>query len=136
MSFWNVFTEESLQSPWVIGREGEGTAEPTTALVFVVPEGVTSSQQSMMAKMIGALKLKSDQVTIFSTNDDEAHEIQSWSEPKRIMFFGENFPGDSGQAINWFGHQTMKTHSLSDLEAQVELKKETWAHLQAYRSLR
>ena len=64
--------------------------------------------------------------------ESSKNKRQNLNSEKKILFFGTQYPGTLGDWQNWYGHQILKTHSIQHLLENVELKKETWAHLKNY----
>lgn len=138
MNFWDVFYAESLQSPWVIRPENLASDEKKivkTEYAFIVEPGLGSEAFEMLSKMILAIKLEPDQVTLQELTVHEIDQLQMVGEPKKVLFFGNGFPGTFGQVRNWYGHQVVQSHKISALMENPELKKETWNHLKKYASL-
>ena len=90
----------------------------------------------MLGKMILAIDLSSEEVSRVELDRDQVDQMQMVGEPKKLFFFGRNFPGSFGQLKNWYGHRVMQSHKISELLAQPDLKKETWGHLKKYASLK
>lgn len=138
MEFWNVFAEESLQKPWLISNQAHApeVSEPHQDKIFILPPGTEDSLYAMVAKMIHALKLRPDEVAILELSQAQLSALESWSEGKRILFFGDEYPGEFGDFIHSYGSLAMRTHALDTLATQVDLKKVTWQHLKKYASFR
>lgn len=139
MGFWDVFIDESLQKPWVIGPEeptSPGPQEPVTDKVFIVSQGLSDDLYVMISKMILALKYKAEDVTILEVDGFNVDFIQEWQTSKKILFFGQSFPGTFGEFSHLFGNQILTTHDLESLKDNIELKKQTWEHLKRYASLK
>ena len=134
MEFWNIFAQESLQKPWVIGSEAAALVlvEPPQKKVFIVPPGTRDELYSMVTKMIYALKYKASDVGLVEVSVSQVDELSDWSEGKQLLFFGEDFPGSFGDFVNLHGSVVMRTHSLEELDKNPALKKITWAHLKKY----
>lgn len=135
MDFWEQYFTESLQSPWVIRAESSTSNEVWPERIFVVQRALNDAQAEMSAKMIAALKFKPEQVAILPMTVDSLDVFSKLSTTHKILFFGENFPGQSSPAQNWMGHQVLRTHDMKDLAGNNSLKKETWAHLQEFAKL-
>ena len=136
--FWDTYTRESLQSPWLIDPRPEGSVNLTQAWpsrLFVIEPGLPPGAYGMLHRMIGALKYKPAQVFILEGDEEKLKALEFQAEPRSLLFFGPHFPGDFGQVLDWSGHQILKTHSVKDLLEKEELKKETWNHLQLFRRL-
>ena len=142
MDFWSVFFDESLQSPWVIEPkkvadvQGETGVLVSTPYAFVFSGDPDQTTSVMLSKMVLAIKLSPEEVTLAEWDGEEMNELKMVGEPKKILFFGSHFPGSFGQVRNWYGHQVIQTHSLSQLVSSPDLKKETWFHLKKFASLR
>ena len=89
----------------------------------------------MLSKMILALKYEPSEVTLVENVENRLKDLESLSSSKRVLFFGEDFPGRFGEALHWAGHQVIRTHDLTDLLNRPELKKQTLAHLKLFASL-
>ncbi|MEM7647303.1 MAG: hypothetical protein AAF203_10365 [Pseudomonadota bacterium] len=144
MEFWKVFSEESLQKPWLISKPGNEPIEmdtrslipePSNARVFVYSPGLNEDHLTMVSKMIFALKWKPEQVELLELSLDQMDGLAQWREEKKIIFFGPSFPGSVGEWMNWQGHQIIKTHDLKTLAEQPPLKRDTWEHLKKYASV-
>jgi DNA polymerase III psi subunit len=138
MSFWDHYLSDSLQSPWIIGPlvHKKTIKEPKTKKVFILKNDVTDSQYSMISKMILALKYKPNEVTLIELEDTNLEFLKDWQDSKKILLFGKDFTNQFASFINLYGNQLMATHSLNDLEANIELKKQTWQHLKKFDQLK
>lgn len=135
MDFWTLYADQCLQSPWVIHPEKIHSGFEIRSQKVFVYEGELSDEASvMLSKMVGALQYQPDQVTLLSS--DAIDNLQDVSKSLQIVFFGKNCPGRFGEALHWAGHQVVQTHDLQSLLNQPELKKETWAHLKLFASLK
>lgn len=139
MEFWSEFIKESLYSPWLLKAVLESDAKPWVLhnhKVFVVEAGLDNEASEMLQKMIAALKYKQEEVTVLESQAQLEENLQNLSESKKILFFGNDFPGHFGEFQNWSGHRILQTHSVADLLRRPELKKQTWQHLKSYASLK
>ena len=139
MGFWQLFYSESLQSPWAIkpvSDAKEETMEVKTPYAFIVEKNLNEQAFEMLGKMILAIQLKNEQVSLIEVAEEDVDKIKMVGEPKKILFFGKNYPGSFGQARNWYGHQVVQSHKVSKLLDNVDLKRETWMHLKKFAGLR
>lgn len=121
----------------MIRPEGTGDPSPITAeKVFVYQGELSDLSSTMLNKMVTALKYASQSVCILAGSEAVLAELQTFSSPLRIVFFGETFPGRFGEALNWAGHQIVKTHDLTLLVEQPNLKGQTWNHLKLFAGLK
>ena len=137
MDFWQEYNEHCLQSPWVIAPNGTGVEIEDvipSGRAFVFNPSQSDSAYSMMSKMVTALKLDPDQIQLLEDRPELIENIECLN-AKKIVFFGDQFPGAFGEALHWAGHQVVKTHSLEDLLTQPDLKKQTWEHLKMFARL-
>ncbi len=135
MDFWTTFVSESLQSPWMIRPKQivDSSTEDTSGFyIFLVEELLPDEAYSMVSKMILAINLKPEEVTILNQGDVSVHWLSQLSSAKKIISFGDEFPGEFGEWVRWMGHEVIKTHSLKTLVDQPQHKKETWMHLKKF----
>jgi DNA polymerase III psi subunit len=136
MFFWSLYTQESLQSPWFIQTPVPTECTPRfnipTQKVFVVVPGELEGALEMLGKMVRALKYKADEVSFLEGTLERVDQLAECDEVKSLIFFGDQFPGPLGQAMNWAGHKMIKTYSLKNLQEKPELKKLTWSHLKTF----
>lgn len=146
MEFWQTYYTESLQTPWrletlvepgqVEARETFFVEEPENAKVFAFLPTTNNDCLDMLKRMVLALKYSANEVTFLPIDSEQFESLHYWQSAKKILCFGESFPGQFGDFINWYGHKVMKTHSLENLQSQASLKKATWDHLKVYASLK
>ena len=140
MEFWDQFIKESLQSPWVIRPEGaadsvESQWHPHTR-IFVIENDLPDDAYQMLGKMVAALKYDPAAVLFLENLPGNMEALKGEVSDRILLFFGQDFPGQMGEAMNWSGHQIVKTHSVQSLLDNANLKKETWAHLKLFASLK
>lgn len=138
MNFWNIYVTECLQSPWMIRPENQAaipSSDFENTNVFLVEEFLPDEAYSMLSKMIVAIQLKNEEVTILNQGESSLQILEHQRQAKKIICFGDSFPGTFGECVHWMGHEIVKTHSLKALLDQASLKKETWVHLKKYRQL-
>lgn len=139
MNFWTQYIQDSLQSPWFIQPQGEVTEATWTVptqKIFVLSEGLNDQAYEMLAKMVAALHYSADEVSFIENSEGKLAEIESLSGERKILFFGNQFPGRFGEAVHWAGHQVIQTHDLNSLQQNPALKKQTWAHLKLFATLK
>jgi DNA polymerase III psi subunit len=138
MNFWNTYVSECLQSPWMIRPENQ-YATPSMdfdkTIVFLVEEFLPDEAYTMLSKMIAAIQLKNEDVMILNQGEASVQMLENQSQSKKVICFGEAFPGTLGESVHWMGHEIVKTHSLKTLLEKPAFKKETWVHLKKYRQL-
>lgn len=143
MEFWSTYLRESLYQPWIIQPEASLSSEssqdqeealsvPGQPSLFIAELGLTQEGQQMMQRMLAALHLTESQVMVISLDEGHLHQVKSWGVKKRVLFFGDMWPGVYGEWSNWSGHQIFKTHGIHSLLQNPELKRETWMHLKIF----
>ncbi len=133
--FWDTFLAESLQKPWRIQQVRSIETQlpiPKAPHVFVFTETLGPEKVEMLNNMVIALKWSANNVQILNIKLEQLDDLTVWPEPKAILFFGDEFPGDIGVIKNWYGHRMGQTHSLQKLLEQTDLKRQTWQHLKDF----
>ncbi len=104
--------------------------------IFVVEAGASDAAYSMLAKMVAALQYQPSEVTFLQGTPENIEILENHSFNKKLLFFGNQFPGRFGEAMHWSSHQSIQTHALESLLQNPGLKKETWEHLKNYSRLK
>ena len=125
-------TEESVDSKASLPGETFEENSTETFKIFIFPPEVSGDLYPMMEKMVSALGYRSGEVSFLELSEEKLDKLKEEGSSKRILFFGDGYPGAFGQLVEWSGHSIMKTHGLDVLRDQPELKKETWEHLKKY----
>lgn len=138
MEFWREYYIECLQKPWMINaaKAPIAIAEPKNSKVFLFSKSIDRDGLEMLHRMVQALKYQPEEVTFLALDPDDVEGLSQWQASKKVLCFGEGFPGQFGDFINWYGHRVMKTNSVENLLLQPALKKLTWDHLKAFASLK
>lgn len=140
MDFWPAYFKASLGEPWVIQPEVVNAPqseiiEPLAPVVFVTKPLSQDSLMLMMEKMVLAIKLSAGDVSFEFSEDLSLSAVSQWESPKKVMVFGSDFQSSFGKVESLGACKVIVTHSLDDLNANPNLKKETWEHLKKFAKL-
>jgi hypothetical protein len=96
---------------------GEGELSPVASALF---EGITSK----------GLRLSSDEYTLSFIREEDISAELAKRESARVIVFGAS--ADRGLMDRSGGEPALLAHSLEEISANTEIKKELWRGLQAF----